>query len=64
MTQTGVVGMSTSSEKGRQMGLTEPTRSRGEEGEPRLGMAYCFLYLLLFHVGYLAGLSETRLGNS
>lgn len=61
MTQTGMVGMSSSSEKGRQMGLTEPTRSRGED-DPRLGMAYCFL--VLFRVGDLAGLSETRLGNS
>jgi hypothetical protein len=63
MTQTGVAGTSTSSEKGRQMGLTEPTRSRGEE-DSRLGMAYCFLHLVPSHVGDFAGLSETRLASS
>lgn len=45
------------------MGLTDPTRSRGEE-DPRLGVAYCFLHLVPFHVGDFAGLSETRLVNS
>lgn len=63
MTQTGVSGMRISSEKGRQIGLTEPTRSRGEE-DPRLRISYHFLYLVLFHVGDLTSLRKTRLGNS
>lgn len=65
MTQSGVPGMSSSSKKGRQMGLTVSARNR--EKNSILGLfffLFCFLYFVLLQVGGFAGLSVTRLANS
>lgn len=61
MTQSGVPGMSSSSKKGRQMGLTVSARNR--EKDSILGLIFCFVFYIL-QVGGFAGLSVTRLANS
>lgn len=64
MTQSGVPGMSSSSKKGRQMGLTVSARNREKDSILGLIFLFCFLYFVLLQVGGFAGLSVTRLANS